>query len=68
MIVTTASGSSSPYTINVNVVQPGLLAPPSFHLGGTQYAAALFPDGVTHVLPPGSIAGVPSQRGPTAAA
>jgi uncharacterized protein (TIGR03437 family) len=62
VIVTTASGSSSPYTITVNAVQPGLLAPSSFNLGGTQYAAALFSDGVTYVLPPGSIAGLPSQR------
>jgi uncharacterized protein (TIGR03437 family) len=62
VIVTTASGSSSPYTITVNTVQPGLLAPPSFNIGGTQYVAALFPDNVTYVLPPGLIAGVPSQR------
>jgi uncharacterized protein (TIGR03437 family) len=62
VIVTTASGSSSPYTITVNATQPGLLAPSSFIVGGTQYAAALFSDGATYVLPPGAIAGVPSRR------
>lgn len=62
LIVTTASGSSSPFTVNIVNAQPGLLAPASFNIGGTQYAVALFSDGVTYVLPPGSIPGVASQR------
>jgi uncharacterized protein (TIGR03437 family) len=62
VIVKTLSSSSPAYTVNVNAAEPGLLAPSSFNIGGTQYVAALFPDNVTYVLPPGSIAGVPSQR------
>jgi uncharacterized protein (TIGR03437 family) len=48
--------------VNVNALQPGLLAPSSFNIGGTQYGVALFSDGVTYVLPPGSIAGINSRR------
>ncbi len=62
LVVTTEAGSSAPFTVNVDAVQPGLLAPPtSFNIGGTQYVAALFPDGKTYVLPPGAIAGLPSR-------
>ncbi len=60
--VTTGAGTSATYTVTVNQVQPGLLASPSFNVGGRQYVVALFPDGVTYVLPPGLIAGVPSRR------
>jgi uncharacterized protein (TIGR03437 family) len=60
--VTTPGGTSPAYSIAVNAAQPGLLAPSSFNIGGTQYAAAVFSDGVTFVLPPGAIAGVPSRR------
>jgi len=42
-------------------MQPGLLAPQSFNLGGTQYVVAQFSDG-TYVLPPGAIAGITSRR------
>lgn len=62
VIVTTAVGSSASYNVTVNELQPGLLAPASFNINGTQYAVALFPDGVTYVLPPGAIAGLPSQQ------
>jgi uncharacterized protein (TIGR03437 family) len=62
IILTTGAGSSTPYTVSVNSTQPGLLAPASFKIGGRQYAAALFPDGATYVLPPGTIAGVASRR------
>src|ERR1035437_4318456 len=62
VIVTTTAGSSAASTITVNQQQPGLLAPSSFIVGGKQYAAALFSDGATFVLPPGAIAGVPSRR------
>jgi hypothetical protein len=46
----------------VNAVEPGLLAPPSFNIGGNQYVGALFSDGATYVLPPGAIAGITSRR------
>jgi uncharacterized protein (TIGR03437 family) len=60
--VTTPGGTSAAYTLTVNETQPGLLAPPAFNLNGRLYAAALFPDGATFVLPPGAIPGLPSRR------
>jgi uncharacterized protein (TIGR03437 family) len=62
VIVSTATGVSAPYSMNVNFTEPGLLAPASFNVGGIQYAAALFTDGATFALPPGSIPGVTSRR------
>lgn len=62
VVVSTATGASSAYTITVNADEPGLLAPSSFNIGGKQYVAALFSDGATYVLPAGAIAGVPSKR------
>jgi uncharacterized protein (TIGR03437 family) len=61
VVVTTEAGSSAPFTVTMDAVQPGLLAPASFDIGGTQYAVALFSDGVTYVLPPGAISGVASK-------
>jgi uncharacterized protein (TIGR03437 family) len=62
VVVKTAVGTSASTTLTINATEPGLLAPASFNIGGTQYVAALFPDGVTFVLPPGAIQGVPSRR------
>ena len=62
LTLSTAVGTSAPYAITVNQTQPGLLAPPTFSIGGRRYAAALFADNATYVLPPGAIAGVPSRR------
>jgi uncharacterized protein (TIGR03437 family) len=54
VIVTTAAGSSAPFSINVNTTEPGLLAPsPAFVINGTQYAVAVFSDGF-YDLPPGT--------------
>jgi uncharacterized protein (TIGR03437 family) len=61
LILTTAAGASPPLTVTVNATQPGLLAPSSFNIGGTQYVVAQFADG-TYVLPPGAISGITSQR------
>jgi uncharacterized protein (TIGR03437 family) len=61
VIVKTAQSSTAPYTITVNPTQPGLLAPTSFNIGGVQYAVALFPDGITYVLPTGTISGIASR-------
>jgi uncharacterized protein (TIGR03437 family) len=61
VIVTTAAGSSAPFTINVNAVEPGLLAPSAFKINSTQYAVALFSDGF-YDLPPGLVAEVASRR------
>jgi len=61
VIVTTAAGSSAPFTINVNATEPGLLAPAAFKINGTQYAVAEFSDRFL-VLPPGLVSGVASRR------
>jgi virginiamycin B lyase len=61
VVVTTALGTSAPYQVTVNATEPGLLAPSSFDIGGTQYAVALFTDGVTYVLPTGAIPGIASR-------
>jgi len=56
----TAAGTSAPVNVTVNAVEPGLLAPPSFKIGGVQYAAALFLDNA-YVLPEGAISGLNSR-------
>ena len=62
VVVTTPGGTSVASTVTVNLTEPGLLAPAVFNLKAGQYVTALFPDGVTFVLPPGSIAGAVSAR------
>jgi len=54
-------GQSAAYPITVNATEPGLLAPPLFKVGGTQYVTALLPDGVTYILPAGAISGLTSR-------
>ncbi len=61
VIVTNANGASAAYTITVNALQPGLLAPASFLVGGKQYVVAQFLDG-TFVMPLNAIPGVPSRQ------
>jgi uncharacterized protein (TIGR03437 family) len=58
--VTTANGTSSPFNITVNSLEPGFLAPASFDLNGIQYAVATFADG-RYVLPAGAISGASSS-------
>jgi uncharacterized protein (TIGR03437 family) len=60
MTIMTAQGVSAAYNITVNAAEPGLLAPPSFKIGGVQYAVAILPDG-NYALPTGAIAGVNSR-------
>ena len=65
LTVTVGNLTSAAYSINVNPVEPGLDAPPSFNIGGMQYAVAVFADG-TYVLPTGAIPGLassPAQAG-----
>jgi uncharacterized protein (TIGR03437 family) len=62
LVVTTPSGSTSAYTVTVNALQQGLVAPPSFQVNGKQYVVATFLDGVTYVAPPNSIPGVTSRQ------
>ncbi|MBS1858527.1 MAG: hypothetical protein JST11_24375 [Acidobacteria bacterium] len=61
MTVTNAGGTSSSYGITVNPLQPGLLAPGSFSIGGKQYVVAQFSDG-SYVLPPNSISGLTTRQ------
>lgn len=62
VIVTTAGGSSAATTVTVNTVEPGILAPTAFQLSSGNYVAALFPDGSTFVLPPGTTNAVRTAR------
>src|ERR1035441_6374737 len=57
-----AGSISAPYSLEVSTTQPGLWAPANFNAGGRQYAAAVFPDYRTFVLPPGTIPGVVSRQ------
>ena len=60
LTVTNSNGTSNSVPLTVNSTQPGLLAPPSFKIGGKQYMAALFPDG-SFALPQNAISGVASR-------
>ncbi|MGA3234960.1 MAG: choice-of-anchor V domain-containing protein [Bryobacteraceae bacterium] len=60
VIVTTSAGSSAPYTLTVNALEPGLLAPGSFTIGGDQYVVAFNSDG-SYALPTTSTLGLNSR-------
>jgi uncharacterized protein (TIGR03437 family) len=60
LYLSTSAGTTSPYTLNINAIEPGLYAPPSFNVGGKQYVGAVFPDG-TYAAPP-SIPNITSER------
>jgi uncharacterized protein (TIGR03437 family) len=60
LIVTTTVGVSNVYTVNVNAVEPGLLAIPLFDVGGIQYTGALNLDG-TYTFPVGAVPGIQSR-------
>lgn len=59
LVVTTAAGASAAYNLTIEAVDPGLLAPSSFNVNGTQYVVAF--DGSNYVAPAGAIAGGTSQ-------
>jgi uncharacterized protein (TIGR03437 family) len=59
--VTNNGVTSNSYAVTVNGVEPGLLAPSLFQVGGHQYVTALLPDGVTYILPAGAISGITSR-------
>jgi uncharacterized protein (TIGR03437 family) len=61
LVVSTAAGQGAAYAVTVNGTEPGLLAPPAFKVGGTQYVTALLSDGVTYILPTGAISGLTSR-------
>lgn len=60
LILTNSEGATTPYSVQVNTTQPGMLAPPAFLVGGKQYVVAQFSDG-TYVLPSGAISGLNSR-------
>ena len=62
LVVTNSVGGKANFTVTVNATEPGLYAPSFFLVSGKQYAGAVFNDGVTFVLPPGAVSGIPSQR------
>jgi len=62
LTVTTGGGTSPSYVITVNPNQPELYAPPALYINGNQYVAAFLSDGVTRVLPPGTLPGVTSRQ------
>jgi uncharacterized protein (TIGR03437 family) len=51
LVVTTAGGSSVSYTVQVNTVEPGVLAPPAFNISGNQNVVALKSNTLTYILP-----------------
>jgi uncharacterized protein (TIGR03437 family) len=61
VVVMNNSVTTQPYSVMVNGVEPGLLAPSLFSVGGKQYVAALLPDYATYILPTGAVAGVSSR-------
>ncbi len=61
LVVTTAGGSSTAYTVTVNTVEPGVLAPASFIINGSQNIVALFANSLTYDLPL-NIAGVTTAK------
>ncbi len=62
LTVTNGGVTSAPINLPVKATEPGLLAPPSFMIGGKQYVVALLPDNATYVLPPGAIPGLPARQ------
>jgi uncharacterized protein (TIGR03437 family) len=60
LIVSNSNGASQPYTLTLNGVEPGLLAPGSFTIAGNQYVVAFNSDG-SYTLPTGAIPGLTSR-------
>jgi uncharacterized protein (TIGR03437 family) len=58
--VTAGGATSAPAAVTAFSAEPGMLAPASFNIQGTQYVVAQLTDG-TYVLPMGAIAGVTSR-------
>src|ERR1041385_8173918 len=56
---TNCAGASAPFVMQRAAMMPGMLAPPSFVVGGKQYLAALYSDGITFVGNTNLIPGVP---------
>jgi uncharacterized protein (TIGR03437 family) len=59
--LSTALGTSPPFNLQINAVQPGLYAPPLVTIGGKQYVGAFFPNDGSWALPTGAVAGINSR-------
>jgi uncharacterized protein (TIGR03437 family) len=62
VIVTNGSTSTPARNVTVNALQPGLLAPSSFSVGGKQYVVAQIAPDNTFALPPGAISGLTTRQ------
>jgi uncharacterized protein (TIGR03437 family) len=60
VILTNSNGASEAYPLMLNVLEPGLLAPSSFTVGGKQYVVAFNSDG-SYTLPAISNLGLNSR-------
>jgi uncharacterized protein (TIGR03437 family) len=63
--VTNGSETGMPFNVTVNAFQPAMLAWPHTDNPQSQYLAAVFPDFVTYVLPPGYTSAVATRRAQT---
>jgi uncharacterized protein (TIGR03437 family) len=61
LVVTTVAGSSTPYELAVNEIEPGLHAPANYRIDDRQFAASLLDDGSTLALPEGAVEGTASR-------
>jgi uncharacterized protein (TIGR03437 family) len=61
LILSTASGTSSAYSVTVNATEPGFWAPPNFKIGGKQYLGAQSSDFKSYILPTGAVSGLTSE-------
>jgi len=57
--ITNCNATSTVFNVTKANLVPGMLAPPSFNVGGKQYLVALFPDQVTYVGNANLVPGVP---------
>ncbi len=65
VVLTTTQGSSAPYTLPLNSLEPGLLTTDAFNIGGKQYVAALHSNGTFVVPTTAPSLGTPAKPGET---
>jgi uncharacterized protein (TIGR03437 family) len=65
VILTNSNGSSAPYTLTLNALEPGLLTTSAFLIGGKQYLAALHADNTFVAPTTASSLGTPAKPGET---